>query len=472
MNTQLVIWAASLIVIPGCVLVKADLDHSSAVVTISRKGGTPISPFAFGNNYFNWVDYSKNGQLPLPGTEEAVKALRLGVLMGDNNQNDCNCPQLFDEAQMDRYIQYSRAVGAEPVMIVPVYGNHVDGGPTSAREAADIVTYVNGTRKYGVKYWTIGMEVDIYDQFFKKTTGLPVSSAAEYARIINSYAEAMKAANARAGSGVELKFVGPELGWRYLPGNDWLGPILDQCRDTIDVVSVHAYGFSARELEEERILTDVVRFRALVRDLKARVAKHARPGTPLAITEANISYEWDPRAYTAQQRRIGPGTFYAALWDVDRMGAALEEGLWNLSFWSLAETIQAVRANGTVFGFIWTDPTTKPPALTFTPEYYAQRMVDNALSGDTVVPNGVPERMSVYASYDARKAATAVLVVNKDTENRTLTISVDTLEPRKLEFAPMSINIVTLPDDPRADDHFTEYTMKMADAGSAPRDRR
>ncbi|MFO1475082.1 MAG: hypothetical protein U1F98_00350 [Verrucomicrobiota bacterium] len=438
------------------------------MVKIARSGGTPISPFAFGNNYFDWVDWGKDGMAGILGTEEPVKALRLNVVVGDNNQNDANTPQVFDNTQIDRYIQYCRAVGAEPIMIAPVYGNNVDGGPTSAKTAADIVTYVNGTRKYGVKYWTIGMEVDIYDQFFNRKTGLPVSTAAEYAAVFNSYAKAMKAANAAAHSGVELQFVGPELGWRYLEDNDWLGPMLDQCRDTIDVASIHAYGFAAKDLTVEGILTDVDRFRWFVRDEKARVAQHARPGTPLAITEANICYEWDPKAYTPETRKLGPGTFYAAIWDADRMGAALEADLWTFAFWDLAETIQSVASNNTVFGFIRTDPSKDPPTWKLTPEYYAQQMVTTNFSGTTVVPTGVPERMSVYASYDAKKAATAVLVINKEVVQRVLTLTIDDLKPRTITFSPMSINIVTILDDIAADHRILEYTMKMADAGLPP----
>ena len=135
----------------GSDIAAADGSVVAGTVVITRSGGTPISPYAFGNNYFNWVDYNNDGLVGLLGTEEPVKALRLGVLVGSNNQSDANAPQLFDKAQIDRFITYARAVGAEPIMIAPVYGNNVDGGPTSAQGAADIVTYVNGTKGYGVK---------------------------------------------------------------------------------------------------------------------------------------------------------------------------------------------------------------------------------------------------------------------------------------------------------------------------------
>jgi hypothetical protein len=435
-------------------------------VKIARAGGTPISPFAFGNNYFNWVDWNNDGMVGILGTEEPVRALHLNVLVGDNNQNDANTPRLFDKVEMDKYIQYCRTVGAEPIMIAPVYGNNVDGGPTSAQGAADIVTYINGTRKYGVQYWTIGDEVDIYDQFFKRKTGLPVSTASEYAAVFKSYAQAMKDANAAVNSGIELKFVGPELGWRYYEGNDWLGPMLDECKEYIDVVSIHLYGFAARDLSIEGALTDVDRFRSIIQDVKARIARHGRPGTPLAITEASICYDWDPSSYTPETRKVGPGTFYAAIWDADRMGVALEADLWTLAFWDLAEPIQI--ANGTVFGFLQTDPSKNPPTYKPNPEYYTQQMVTTNFSGTTVIPSGIPDRMSVYASYDEKKASTAILVINKDTEFRQLKLAVDNLKPRIIKFSPMSINIVTIPDNSRGEHQILEYTMQMADAGLLP----
>ena len=37
-------------------------------VTIARDAGTPISPLAFGQNYWDWVDWSANGVTGLTGT--------------------------------------------------------------------------------------------------------------------------------------------------------------------------------------------------------------------------------------------------------------------------------------------------------------------------------------------------------------------------------------------------------------------
>ncbi len=77
--------------------------------------------------------------------------------------------------------------------------------------------------------------------------------------------------------------------------------------------------------------------------------------------------------------------------------------------------------------------------------------------------------MSVYACYDEKKAATAVLILNKDTVERPLRLAVDNIKPRTITFAPMSINIVAVPDDASAEHRVLEYTLQMADAGLPPR---
>lgn len=116
-----------------------------------------------------------------------------------------------------------------------------------------------------------------------------------------------------------------------------------------------------------------------------------------------------------------------------------------------------------------TDPSKNPPTYKLTPEYYAQWLITTNLSGTTVKPSEAPDGMSVYASYDPKKTATAIVVLNKDTADRTLTLAVDGLASQTITFSPMSINIVTVPDDAAAEYRLLEYTMQMADAGLPPK---
>ena len=146
-----------------------------------------------------------------------------------------------------------------------------------------------------------------------------------------------------------------------------------------------------------------------------------------------------------------------------RMGVALEANLWNFSFWDLAETVEM--APYTVFGFLQTDPSVQPPTYNETPEYHVQQMVTTSFSGTTVIPSGVPPLTSVYASYDPAKGSTAIMVVSKDTARKSLTLAVDDLTPQTISLAAMSINIVTIPDDPAAQTQVIEYSAEMAGAG-------
>ncbi len=333
-----------------------------------------------------------------------------------------------------------------------------------------MVTYVNVTKGYGVKYWTIGDEVDNYAAYFAGqgiTPNVTIPTAADYCAIYKSYAIAMQAANAAANNGFDLQFVGPELAGAYVPGNDWLTPFLDGCKDYVDVASIHDYGFSAAQLSINGALTGVENYRALLSNVNSIVAEHARPGTPLAVTEVSISYDWDPTQFSQASLQAAPGTFYAAMWDADIMGVALEANLWTLAFWDLAEEVD--QAQYTIFGFLHTNPLVSPPTVSLTPEYYAQQLVSTNFSGTTVVPSGVPSTFSVYASYDATKASTALLVINKNSVAAPLSLAVDSLGPQTVLFDPMSIAIVTIPDNTNAGTHMVEYTSDLAAAGLPPK---
>jgi len=58
-------------------------------------------------------------------------------------------------------IAYARAIGAEPIIQVPVLADIGGAVPTGATAAA-MVTYANVTKSYGVRYFSIGNEPDLY----------------------------------------------------------------------------------------------------------------------------------------------------------------------------------------------------------------------------------------------------------------------------------------------------------------------
>jgi hypothetical protein len=431
----------------------------AGTVTITRDGGSPIGPFAFGHNYWDWVDWAGDGLTGVNGTETDIAALNVKVLRAGGNVNDLNkpAPGVFDAAQIDAFVAYCRAVGAEPILQVPILGDP-DGGAATAQTAADMVTYANVTKGYGVQYWEIGNEPDLYPSSFD--AGVPLTPAALCA-LYQSYEPAMKAANAAApGGGVPMTFLGPELSYQYIPGADYLTPFLDACKDYVDIVSVHRYPFGGGTepgipgTSAHGALTDVTAFRSAVASLTNIVANHARPTTPLAITEANISFDYQASAYTPAALVAEPTTFYAGLWTADVLGASLETGLWTLAFWDIGDPGSAP----SVLGFLQSGQPV--------PAYYTMQMISANFRGNTVVPTGVPVGFSAYASYDATAGSTAVLLINKTTTSSRLAIAVDTLTVQSFDCPALSVTLVQVPDAASAPTRVLRYTQDQADAGT------
>ncbi len=433
----------------------------AGTVTIARGGGSPIGPFAIGHNYWDWVDWAGDGITGVTGTEASIGALHLNVLRAGGSINDDNkpAPAVFDAAQIDAFVAYCRAVGAEPILQVPIVGD-VDGGPATAQTAADMVTYANVTRGYGIRYWEIGNEPDLYPMSFDG--GVPLTPAA-LCSLYQSYEPAMKAANAAApDGGAPMTFLGPELSYQYIPGVDYLTPFLDACKDYVDIVAVHRYPYGGGTepgvpgTSINGALSDVSAFRSRVASLRSIVANHARPGTPLAITEANISFDYQASAYTPAAAVAEPTTFYAGIWTADILGASLETGLWTLAFWDIG------------------DPDSAPSVLGFlqsghpVPAYYTMQMISANFHGTTVVPAGVPQGFSVYASYDPGAGTTAVLVLNKTAPASDLAIAIDSLPLQSFAFPTLSASLVQIPDSPAAATHVIRYTQDQAQAGVGP----
>jgi hypothetical protein len=427
-----------------------------ATVSIARDGGSPISPYAFGQNYWDWVDFTGSGTTGLTGTEPTAAGLHLNVIRAGGNNNDTNSPMPFDAAQIDTFVSYCRSVGAQPILQVPLLANNIDAGAASAQAAADMVTYANGTKGYGIKYWEIGNEPDLYSRMYD--AGTAPQTAADYCTRFKEYVTAMKAANAAAGDGgTPIQFLGPELSYQYGPGGDWLTPFLDGCKDYVDIVTIHRYPFSATTTSISGALTGAASFQSILRSVGTIVKGHARPNAFLAVTEANISYDYMQSAYTQTSIQAAPGSFYAALWTADVMGVALENDLWTLALWNIGET----SVSSSVLGFIVADQ----PA----PAYYSEQMISANFSGNALAPTGVPAGFSVYASYDGSKKSTAVLVLNKTATAGALALAIDALAPQSFDFPATSVNLVQIADDPASSPHVLQYTADLAAAKMPPR---
>jgi len=126
----------------------------------------------------------------------------------------------------DEYITLCKNVGAEPLIMVNVLSFRYEGGPTLESlitSAAEWVRYSNITRKYNVKYWQLGNEVEHTKEI----------TMAEYVEIYGKMAAAMKAVDPtiKVGTGV-------------LGQTAWNKAVLEQHPDLVSFVSAHQYTFN------------------------------------------------------------------------------------------------------------------------------------------------------------------------------------------------------------------------------------
>ena len=154
---------------PGPVDASGDLAGAPRVgtVTIPLAGAHDIQPLAFGQNYWNW---EPTWGRAIAGTEALVQAAGVKLIRAGGANNEIETPNAFTNAELDRFVTYCKTVGAQPVIQVPLIKNAA-GAAATPDDAAAMVTYANTTMAYGVKYWSIGNEPDLYtSQSLQPTT--------------------------------------------------------------------------------------------------------------------------------------------------------------------------------------------------------------------------------------------------------------------------------------------------------------
>ena len=102
----------------------AGTDLASAprvgTVALPSAGARDMPPLAFGQNYWNWELAWGDA---VTGTETLVKAAGVKLIRAGGFNNDVQTPGAFDNTQLDRFAAYCKAVGAEPVLQVPLITN-------------------------------------------------------------------------------------------------------------------------------------------------------------------------------------------------------------------------------------------------------------------------------------------------------------------------------------------------------------
>ena len=367
------------------------------------------------------------------GTEDQILKLAPFVVRVGGTNNDENSPVTFDDTQMDLAVAYAQAIKADLIVQVPVLAAHNASPDSGAADgpatAAAMVSYANVTKNYGVKYFAIGNEPDLYPD----TTGLAGINgftAVDYCATATAYIAAMKTVDPT------IKIVGPDLSWKYQTGSsDWLTPILQTCGSLFDVVSIHRYPINPAQTTIAAAAADAPALRIVIAHVQSILQATGNAGKPLAITECNVTWSGDPANPVLP---ASPGTVPAGLWAADMFGVGRETGLWATVFWSTRE--------GWTLGLFANQAGTPKPQ----PAYWAFELYAEHFGLTLLSVSSTPTGVHAYASRNQTDDGTQVIAVNWNNVPAILTFSIDGLvtapTPPTFVLPALALGAIEIPD--------------------------
>ena len=422
---------------------------AGAPLVIAADARTPRTT-TWSVNYWQWMpDFTD----AVTGTDAEIAALHPTLMRIGGYNNDANTPDPFDDAAFDQAVAYARAIGAEPIVQIPHLADTAGQAPTPDTAAA-MVTYANVTKGYGLKYFAVGNEPDLYsDQGLVSDPtqpAIPGYTPADYCASVGAFVTAMKAVDPT------IQIVGPDLSWKYVAGtaNDWLTPILTTCGDLFDVITFHRYPFESAAATLPAAATDAAAFQSVVAMVRGILQATGYGAKPLALTEMGVAYD-----ATNCVLEASPGTVGSALWLADALGTAMELGLWTSAVWDISDT------DGWALGLIG-----MPPDHTPRPGYYAYKLyadhVGPTLVGVTAAPTGV----KAHASRNPADDATEIIAVNWNEVPTAVAVQITGLAaapaPATFVLPAVSIAAIEVPDQGAAT--AVVYSEAQRASGSGP----
>ncbi len=270
-----------------------------------------ISPLLRGSNYGPWV------AVPANMLDAAYNAKVAVIRFPGGNWGDRNT---LRDYQIDAFMDFCQKIGAVATFSV----NLRDGTP---EQAADLVRYVNITKKYGITYWSIGNEPTLYAQELRQPYGVE-----DYNRDFRAFAEAMKAVDP------SIKLMGPELHQYAVDPNarpkdasglDWMDEFLKANGDLVDVVTFHRYPFGAN-ITPDDLRRNAREWDDLVMTARERIHTLTGRDIPIALTEVNTHWT------SAVGGNATPDSHFAAVWLADVLGQMAAQDVLMFNHWLLA----------------------------------------------------------------------------------------------------------------------------------------
>lgn len=310
------------------------------------------------------------------------------------NWGDQNDIQTY---QIDNYIFQAQMMDAEPSITVRL----LDGTP---EQAAQLVQYVNIEKGYGVKYWSIGNEPDLF--IVRDSTWTPEF----YAKRWREFAVAMKAVDPT------IQFYGPEISaflgdlnyfdpreLLYVKSvkldftkRDYLVEFLKVNADLVDIVAVHHYPFPKHNNDGvptwEQLRDNEPEWDRIIPNLRRIIRETTGSDKPVAITEFNSD------ASNAAGSETSTDSFYNALWLADVLGRMIRTQPDIVAYWLLKSSFSG---HGLMTSF------------DLHPSYYVYQLYKQF--GNHLLTASSPEQyVSLFAAKRDDNTVTAIFVNNND----------------------------------------------------------
>jgi hypothetical protein len=289
--------------------VKAQADEIRITVDTSVEVGE-ISPYVFGANHGPWAGVSVDMQ-----DEAAAAGLTILRWPGGNwgDQNNVR------EQQIDFFMLEARNFN-----IIPMVHVRLEGG--TPEQAAELVRYANIEKGYDIRFWQIGNEPTLFDDYNVERLNT------EWRAI----AEAMEAVDPT------ITLVGPDV-HQYADSTEpsyldemraWLRGFLEVNGDMVDYVSVHRYPFplefSGPATEISAMRENVPRWATLVEILRQDIRDAVGHDMPIAITEVNSHWTNSGGGIAT------PDSYYNAIWWSGVFSTLIRERVDMITFWTLS----------------------------------------------------------------------------------------------------------------------------------------
>jgi hypothetical protein len=321
--------------------------------------------------------------------------------------------------QISQYMQVIELMNATPSIHV-----RLENGTPEA--AAELVRYVNFENDYNVKYWYIGNEPNLFDDY----------TVADYVTQWRAIAEAMRAVDP------DIVLIGPEVSqWNGTPqvdpvdpeGVDWLRGFLRANADIVDVVAVHRYPFPRSQANPvttiEEMRGNTPEWGQTLENLRQVILEETgRDDLPVAITEAGSHWS------SAQYGVASPDSHYNAIWWADSLGRLLQDNPFIVGYFEL----QTLQARGG-WGLLAKD--------TVRPTYYVYQLYKR-FGSQMVATDSSVEYLSVFGAL--RDDGTLTLIaVNRGDEPISASIQINGFDGDVIETRLLTADVLAeVVDDP------------------------